>query len=64
MWAVWWNSRDGVLCIRLALWKLCGFVGLLIGFQWPVNTWLKMGVLEAQDGVDVSPPFCPLTNIK
>ena len=48
MWAVWWNSRDGVVCI-LALWKLCG--GLLVDFLWPVNTSLRMGVLEAQNGV-------------
>ena len=38
----------------LALWKLCGFCGvaceLLVDFQWPVDTSLRMGVLEAQDG--------------
>ena len=29
------------------------FVGLFVGFRWPVNTSLRMGVLEAQDGVVV-----------
>ena len=27
--------------------------GLPVDFQWPVNTRLRMGVLEAQDGVVV-----------
>ena len=44
------------MCI-LALWKLCGFCGIVCGlpedFQWPVNTSLRMGVLEVQDGVGV-----------
>ena len=26
---------------------------LFVGFRWPVNTILRMGVLEAQDGVVV-----------
>ena len=26
------------------------FVGLLVGFRWPVNTSLRMGFLEALDG--------------
>ena len=41
----------------------CGFSGIVCGlpvdFQWPVNTWLRVGVLEAQDGgaVSVAWPF-------
>ena len=53
MWAVWQNGCEGVVCI-LALWKLCGFCGivcgLLVDFQWPVNARSGMEVLEAQDG--------------
>ena len=29
------------------------FVGFFVGFRWPVNTSLRRGVLEAQDGVVV-----------
>ena len=29
------------------------FVGLFVGFRWPVNTLLEMGVLEAQEGAVV-----------
>ena len=29
------------------------FVGLFVDFQWPVNTLLEMGVLEAQGGAVV-----------
>ena len=66
MWAVWWNSCDGVVCI-LALWKLCGFCGIACGlpvdFQWPVDISLRMGVLEALDGnvvgCGLAPPFRP-----
>ena len=34
-------------------------VGLFVSFRWPVNTWLRVGVLEAQDGgaVGVAWPF-------
>ena len=34
-------------------------VGLFVSFRWPVNTWLKVGVLEVQDGgaVGVVWPF-------
>ena len=50
---VWQNSHEGFVCI-LALWKLCGCCGIVCGLpvdsQWPVNTRLGMGVLEAQDG--------------
>ena len=37
----------------------CGLVGLFVGFRWPVNAWLRVGVLEAQDGgaVGVAWPF-------
>ena len=56
MWAVWWNSRDGTVCIWLC--ESCGFCGIACGlpvhFRWPANTWLRKGVLEAQDGVAVS----------
>ena len=33
--------------------------GLPVDFRWPVNTWLRVGVLEAQDGgaVGVAWPF-------
>ena len=62
MWVVWWDGRDGVVCI-LAMWKLCGFCGIAYGlpvdFWWPVNISLRMGVLEAQDGVVVG-VVCPL----
>ena len=41
----------------VALWMQCGFgdivCGLLGNFRWPVNTWLRVGVLEAQDGAAV-----------
>ena len=44
------------MCI-LALWKLCGFCGIVCGlpedFRCPVNTSIRMGVLEVQDGVVV-----------
>ena len=50
------------MCI-LALCKLCGFCGIVCGlledFQWPVNTSLRKGILEAQDGVVVG-VVCPL----
>ena len=56
MWAVWQKGREGVVCL-LALWKLCGFCGIVCGlpvdFRWPVDTLLEMGVLEAQDGAVV-----------
>ena len=56
MWAVWQKGCEGVVCI-LAMWKLCGFCGIVYGlpvdFRWPVNTLLEMGVLEAQDGAVV-----------
>ena len=41
-------KRGFTVCI-LASWKLYGFVGLFVGFQWPVKTLLEIGVLEAQD---------------
>ena len=56
MWVVWWNCCDGVMSSML---KLCGFVGLLDDFGWPVNISLRMGVLKAQDGVVVG-VVCPL----
>ena len=38
----------------MALWMQCGFSGIVCGlsvdFWWPVNTWLRVGVLEARDG--------------
>ena len=53
----WWKGCK--VCI-LALCMQCGFGGI-VGFWWPVNTWLRMGVLEAheQDGdtVSVAWPF-------
>ena len=56
MWAAWQKGHEGVVCI-LALWKLCGFCGivcgLLVDFRLPVNTLLEMGVLKAQDGAVV-----------
>ena len=75
MWAVCQQGRERVVCI-LALWKLCGFCGIVCGlpvdFWWQVNTLLEMGVLEAQDGavvvvVRLLPPSLasgPLTIIK
>ena len=30
------------------------FVGLFVGFRWPVNSLLEMGVLEAQDDAVVN----------
>ena len=56
MQVVWWNGHEGIVCI-LAWWKLCGFV---VDFWWPL---LKMGVLEAQDGV-VSVVWPSFRNIK
>ena len=50
------------VCI-LALWIQCGLSGIVCGLpvdsRWPVNTWLRAGVLEAQDGgaVGVAWPF-------
>ena len=47
MWAVWWNCRDGVVCIlalRELLWDCCG---LPVASQHIVEN----GVLMAQDGV-------------
>ena len=50
------------LCI-LALWMQCIFWGIFcwlpVDFRWPVNTRLRIGVLEAQDGagVGVTWPF-------
>ena len=45
-----------------ALWA-CGccvvFVGLFVGFHWPVSTWLRIGVLEAE-GVAVVGVTWPL----
>ena len=40
-------------CGILALWKLCGFVGLIVHFLWSVNIRSGMGVLEVQDGAVV-----------
>lgn len=52
MWAVWQHDREGVVCV-LALRKLCGLSGIAcelpVDFRWPVNTCLRMVVLEAQD---------------
>ena len=62
MWAEWWKGCQVFVCI-LALWMQCGFSGIVCGlpvdFRWPVNTWLRVGVLEAQDGgaVGVAWPF-------
>jgi hypothetical protein len=51
VWAVWHNGREGVVCI-LALRKVCGLsviaCELPVDFRWPVNTCLRMVVLEAQ----------------
>ena len=33
--------------------------GLPVDFQWPDNTWLRMGVLEAQDGAAVGVTWLP-----
>ena len=33
---------------------LVGVCGLPVDFWWPVNTWLRMGLLEAQDRATVS----------
>ena len=35
----------------LAMWKLV--CGLTVDFQWPVDNWLGMYILEAQDGAVV-----------
>ena len=37
------------LCVFWRRGSCVVFVGLFVGFQWPVNAWLEMGVLEAQD---------------
>ena len=59
MWAEWCKV---FVCI-LALWMQCGFSRIVcefpVDFQWSVNTWLRVGILEAQDGaaVGVAWPF-------
>ena len=44
-------------CVHFGLGKLCSFCGIASGlpvvFRWPANTLLRMGILEAQDGVVV-----------
>ena len=52
MWAVCQQGHEGVVCI-LALWSCVVFVGLFVGFRWPVDTLLEIGVLEAQGGAVV-----------
>jgi hypothetical protein len=48
---VWQHSREGFVC-DLALRKLCGLIGIAceipVDFRWPVNTCLRMVVLQAQ----------------
>ena len=62
MWAEWWKGCQ-VFVRLLALWMRCGYTGIVCGlpvdFRWPVYTWLRVGVLEAQDGgaVGVAWPF-------
>ena len=53
MWAVWQNGPQVFVCV-LALRKLCVLIGIDCGLpvdiRWPVGTWLRMMVLEAQGG--------------
>ena len=44
VWAEWWKGCQVFMCI-LALVGL-----LLVEFQWPLTTWLRMSDLEVQDG--------------
>jgi hypothetical protein len=48
---VWQHGREAVVCV-LALRKQCGLIGIAcelpVDFQWPVNTCLRMVVLEVQ----------------
>ena len=44
--------KRSCVCI-LALWKLCGFCGIVCGLQVASQHFIKNGVLEAQDGVVV-----------
>ena len=50
------KAAKSFVCI-LALWMQRGFSGIVCGlledFWWPVNTQLRMGVLEVQDGAAV-----------
>ena len=64
-----WKSGGKAAKSLCAFWPCgsmqCGFsgivCGLLVDFRWPVNTWLRMGVLEAQDvaAVGVTWPKLP-----
>ena len=57
------RMRSHIFVCILALLMQCGFseivCGLPVDFQWPLNTWLRVGVLEAQDGgaVGMAWPF-------
>ena len=49
------HNWDVVIGECVPVWRgsCVAFVGLLVGFQWPVNNSVKIGVLEAQDDVVV-----------
>ena len=44
LWA--WHGVKGKTMAVLAY----SYSGFPVDFRWPVNTWLRVGVLEAQDG--------------
>ena len=43
-----WCGRTAVKELR-ALW----LVGLSVGFRWPISTWLRIEVIEAEDVADI-----------